>query len=327
MFGAAFGFAILMKLLCLAYVPASCAALLLVALARDSSARSRWRVFATLLLALPVTMLIIWAGYGFDYGTMLGGSTRLPAPMLLQGMKDLLSTNAQGFQSYAWGSASYAGWWWYFPFAIGLKTTLATLILSGLGLVVAITNRAFQNGAAVSLALLAVAMPTHVNIGVRYVLPIYVPLSVAAAAAFLALVSHHASIARWTGSALIAWHSIAAITTHPHYLAYFNETAGRDPSQYLIDSNLDWGQDVLELGRVLRAEGITSVGILLFGPAKPDALGFPQYTYLQPWTPVSGWVAVSDHAYRMGRTEGQWWWLVGQPYRRVGRSIRLYHLP
>jgi hypothetical protein len=32
---------------------------------------------------------------------------------------------------------------------------------------------------------------------------------------------------------------------HPHYLAYFNEIIGgpRNGYKYLIDSNLDWGQD------------------------------------------------------------------------------------
>jgi hypothetical protein len=52
-----------------------------------------------------------------------------------------------------------------------------------------------------------------------------------------------AGLALWTASTF--W-------IHPHYLAYFNETVG-GPGQgwrWLIDSNLDWGQDHAEVERV-----------------------------------------------------------------------------
>lgn len=311
-FGIAFGFAILTKLLCLAYVPAACGAILLVRAIRDRQFRSSARAWPTLALALPAVAFVVWAGYGFTSG-------------VAHGVRELVQVNAGGFQSYALGRVSYDGWWWYFPLAVALKTTLASLILVLLGVVFRARDTRFQEALASTLAILLLVMPTNVNLGVRYVLPLFVPLTLAATVALLAMFAHRARLVRIAAAVLLAWHLIASFAAHPHAMAYFNELAGRDPSRYLIDSNLDWGQDVLELRDVLREERIDSVGVSLFGPARLDRLGFPPYTHLHGWTPTAGWIAISDHAYRMGRAEGQWWWLAGRPYRRVGRSIRLYH--
>ena len=38
----------------------------------------------------------------------------------------------------------------------------------------------------------------------------------------------------------------------------------------------------------------------------------------------AGWVAIGDHPYRMGEAAGGYGWLRGRPYRRIGKSIRLY---
>jgi hypothetical protein len=78
---------------------------------------------------------------------------------------------------------------------------------------------------------------------------------------------------------------------------------------------------------VIRREHITSIGMSLMGPADYAALGFPPTHYPSPWAPSKGWIAVSDHSYQMTKAQaGGWRWLP-ENYRRVGKSIRLYHLP
>jgi hypothetical protein len=115
--------------------------------------------------------------------------------------------------------------------------------------------------------------------------------------------------------------------THPDYFPYFNELAGSDPSRILIDSNLDWGQDVLRLEKILNQEKTDRVGLSLMGAHDFDALGFPPHYNAHPWVPTRGFVAVGDHSYRMRRAEGGWRWLARRPYRRIGTSIRLYEIP
>ena len=49
--------------------------------------------------------------------------------------------------------------------------------------------------------------------------------------------------------ALLGWYIVENIRVYPYYLTYFNQLAG-GPSgghQYVVDSNLDWGQDLKRL--------------------------------------------------------------------------------
>ena len=60
---------------------------------------------------------------------------------------------------------------------------------------------------------------------------------------------------------------------HPDYLAYFNWASGGPDrgSEHLIDSNLDWGQDLVKLDRWLRANRPgRKVGLAYFGQINPS---------------------------------------------------------
>jgi hypothetical protein len=346
--GVAWGFAINCKLLCIAYVPLACAAIYAVRLLRDAETRARWRSIVTVLVIPPIAALMIWAGYGFStapaqvlapvhraFPHTLGGrllasfdaDTPLPAPAFIRGVAEMIEVNRMGFPGYAMGHWRDTGWWWYFPLALALKTTLATLLLPVAGFFVARRNGVFVETAVAAAAILGLSMTTHVDIGIRYILPIYVPLSVAVAAAVMAMVRHRQKLVRNAAIVLVAWHALASLIAHPHYLAYFNEAAGRDPSFYLVDSNLDWGQDFLLLRDELRRRKIESVRLALFGPADPKKLGFPQTFDVNAETPARGWIAVSDHSYRWSRPYGGWRWLDREQCQRVGKSIRLCHVP
>ena len=65
-------------------------------------------------------------------------------------------------------------------------------------------------------------------------------------------------------------------TTYPNYLAYFNRIAGGPANGYkhLVDSSLDWGQDLPGLKRWLKehdldSPGKTPVYLAYFGQANP----------------------------------------------------------
>jgi hypothetical protein len=92
---------------------------------------------------------------------------------------------------------------------------------------------------------------------------------------------------------LLAWHSVEAIRIAPDFLAYFNELVGGPAKGYkhLVDSSLDWGQDLPKLKEWLDREGLQGpqhapVYLSYFGNARPsyygiDAIllpGFPDLT-------------------------------------------------
>jgi hypothetical protein len=67
------------------------------------------------------------------------------------------------------------------------------------------------------------------------------------------------------------------VRIHPHYLAYINELGG-GPSRgwrYLVDSNLDWGQDLKGLKRWTDEHRVAHLKLSYFGTADPAYYGIP----------------------------------------------------
>jgi Dolichyl-phosphate-mannose-protein mannosyltransferase len=287
-FGAAFGFAVLCKFSAIGYVPAACLVLL----------TARRGAVKTLLAAIPATLFAIAAGYGF-----------IGIPRFIDGIRGLIAVDQAGVLNFLLGEVSFEGWWWYFPVALALKTTLASLILALLT-----KKRAILLAA---LAVLGVAMLSNTNLGVRHILPLYAPLSVAAASACVAR-------KRALVAALLVWHGAATVIAYPDHFPYFNEIAMGRPERYLLDSNLDWGQDALRLVRAAREKKIDRIGVKVFGWHDWEALGLPPHYQLEPRVPSQGWIAVSEQSMLIA---GHPPWLDGRRYERVGTSIRLYYIP
>jgi Flp pilus assembly protein TadD len=63
------------------------------------------------------------------------------------------------------------------------------------------------------------------------------------------------------------WSLLSGAASYPHFLAYFNELAGGSSNghKFLLDSNLDWGQDLKELKRWLDSNGVKRIQFLYFG--------------------------------------------------------------
>ena len=75
--------------------------------------------------------------------------------------------------------------------------------------------------------------------------------------------------------ALLLGYFITPIRIFPHYLPYFNVLAGGPENGYklMIDSNLDWGQDLPGLKDYLEKEGNPEVILSFFGTASPERYG------------------------------------------------------
>lgn len=349
MLGVGWAFAIWCKFSNLAFVPLACLGIGVVRLIHDRDGRAIiLRRSPALLVIAVVTPLALWAGYAFSIGTLgdvapvasaFGSrverlitehpSAPLPAAGFFHGLGNIRLIDRVGHNSYFRGSASKMGWPLYFPTTLLLKTTLVLLLFIALAAWFArrmprLRELALESGAA-ALLILALSATSRLDLGIRYILPIFVPLTMAAAAGAAAML-RSGRAAKIAAALLLIWHAAASVGAHPDYFPYFNALAGRDPSRILIDSNLDWGQDMLRLRRELRRAHVDRVGLSLMGGGDYDALGFPPSYPVDPRHPSTGWVAVSDHMYRMDAAEfGGWRWLAGAPFTRVGKSIRLYH--
>ena len=78
----------------------------------------------------------------------------------------------------------------------------------------------------------------------------------------------------------------------------------------------------------MRREKIPRIHVAYFGHADPRRHFIP-VEELAPSTPTQGWIAVSEMKFFFG-SDGLgrgYEWLEKRPYRRVGKSIRLYYVP
>ena len=256
---------------------------------------------AALVAALVVAG--IWAAYGFRYsafdpadaGTaefskplepMLERSGALEQPIRVAMDRQLLPeawlygltfvlAHSHERPAFLRGEVRSTGWWWFFPYAFAVKTPLALLALMLLGIV-----GALRSDRRAELAPLGVligvywlfALTSNINIGDRHLLPTLPPLFVLVGGA-----------ARWLrgGSgprlailALVGGLALTSASAFPRYLGWFNSLVGGPQNgwKHLVDSSLDWGQDLPALAAALQGrDGQTYVSY--FGNGDPASFG------------------------------------------------------
>jgi hypothetical protein len=132
---------------------------------------------------------------------------------------------------------------------------------------------------------LALTFTRGLQIGHRHLLPLLPFVLVAAAEAAAALVGSRRAAVRAAVLVLGPWYALGSLRTHPHHLAYFNEIAGGPANgfRHLVDSNLDWGQDLKRLADWTRETGRAGLKLSYFGSADPAYYGIvsqalPGYT-------------------------------------------------
>jgi hypothetical protein len=186
------------------------------------------------------------------------------------------------------GMRSPGGWSSYFPVAVLLKSTWPELllVLSAAACLVVSTVRGRRFDIRSSdpirgmLLLFAVALVlsllrSRINIGHRYTLPLY-PVAVLASTDFLAeALSGRRQRLRIALVVLLGAQVVTSLATAPRYLSYFNSLAGGPEHgwRYLVDSNIDWGQDLPALRRVIAREGYRRVACDYFGTASLEGYG------------------------------------------------------
>ena len=200
-------------------------------------------------------------------------ATRLLPDAYLYGLVYALRST-KSHPAFLWGQISNQGWWYYFPVTFLIKTPLALLAILLLPLL-ARGRPGPRLGPFVWVPVLvyvAVSVTQNLNIGHRHLLPIYPFLFVAAGVSAATFATGYR---RWVVIALCAWYGGSVLRVHPHYLGYFNELAG-GPSggwRYLVDSNLDWGQDLKALKQWMDVHEVARMKLSYFGAADPDYHG------------------------------------------------------
>ncbi len=254
--------------------------------------------------------------------------------VFVEGLRQLVEHGSKGHVSYLLGQISQTGWWYYFPVAFVLKWPVAVLALGTLALGLAI-----RRPAPPSLNVLVLLIPalvycvfclnSRLDIGIRHLSPILPPLYILMAVPL----ARHAP--KWLIITALSLLAAESLSVYPNYLAFFNVLAG-GPSQgprYLLDSNIDWGQDTKKLKRWLDVRGVTRVCRVYFGQAilahygieesalpgidEPNAVRDLDCIAAASVTPLYGLYVPNDR-YR--------WLRAHQPIAKIGYSIYVYDL-
>jgi hypothetical protein len=284
-------------------------------------AHEAWARRRPIAIAVGMAALVIWAVYGFTFARVPFLHVRLPAPRFFTGLEAVAAHNRRGHAAYVLGRRSLHGFWYYFPVVLAVKTPLALLVLVAASVPVLWRKRRIEAGMALafSAGVLLASLPGHIDLGVRFVLPVYVGMCVAAGCAAALARGRAAMIAV---ALLVAWQVASGDLAHPDYLAYTNEIAGAHPERFVADSDLDWGQDMKRLGAFLQQAGADRVSFSAFN--RTYALPVP-VSPSNPDSPSPGWNAVSITSWKVFGFPA--WADRMPPARRIGRSILVWYVP
>jgi hypothetical protein len=220
------------------------------------------------------------------------------------------------------GEYSVTGWRHYFPYCFAVKTPPALfglLMLSVWALVrqrpalqSPTKNQASSTHAGwynlIPLAVLltvywASAIQSTFNIGYRHILPIYPALYILCGAAANWFDAQQRAV-RIGVAGLVVVFAAESLAGYPHYIAYFNPLVRRTEAyRHLVDSNLDWGQDLPSLAKWLREHNSGDAKLPVYfaynGSARPtqygiDAVRLPPPDDIQCELPLDpGWYCIS----------------------------------
>jgi 4-amino-4-deoxy-L-arabinose transferase-like glycosyltransferase len=270
------------------------------------------------------------------------------------------------FPFYFRGEVSLSGQPLFFPIAYAVKEPLSLHLLTMLALILAclklrpspwspyvVANWLRSHPAdTFMLGWIAfywiVSIQANLNLGVRHLLAVY-PFT-------FMLVSRE--VCRWLrarrrtafkaasilcprGSGvvvLLLWYCISVVLVYPSFLAYFNEAVGgpEQGGRFVVDSNLDWGQDLRRLRRFVDAQGIGRIAVNYFGTSSDRyELGEKLIPWRSALGPYEGWLAVSATVLKVAqarwepqfghKVEDSYLWLEGEkPVAKIGYSIFVF---
>lgn len=151
----------------------------------------------------------------------------------------------------------------------------------------------------------------------------------------------HVSLKYFLVIILLVWLVADTFRIFPNFMSYYNELAGGPANGYKIavDSNYDWGQDLIRLQDFVNQNKIDKISVDYFGGGNPRYYLGDKFI---PWNSTkgytSGWYAVSASirtqafgtpikGFNRDEKETYNWLQTYSPVARAGSSIFIYKLP
>jgi len=190
------------------------------------------------------------------------------------------------------------------------------------------------------ISLILIASFSNNQLGLRYILPVFPFLFL-----LIAPLAEQLNFEkRKVFSYMIVVATLAlplSLRFAPDHLAYFNELSGgpEDGDLHLVDSNLDWGQDLYRLKDYLQKNPTEELKLAYFGTIPPSKLGI-KYDLPPEFRPAPGTYAISasilqGRPYSVRKQDGSrhnvahdalGYFRFFEPKAQLGYSINVYEL-
>ncbi|MFW6134518.1 MAG: ArnT family glycosyltransferase [Elusimicrobiota bacterium] len=297
-----------------------------------SQKQLNFRVFSNLI---PFKVFDSWAYAVYRY---------LPLPeAYLKSFIRLMTHGIRGHSSFLMGNYSTHGWWYYFPIAFLIKTPVFILGMIIFWIINTCKYKQINNSEIVLISFFAlfliVSVNTGINIGHRHLLPIYPIIFV-----LLGKVFNQKKAYINKKSLIIGLPMIYVFFTQlyfPHYIPFFNILVTPcNGYKYLLDSNLDWGQDLPGLKKYLSENGNPGLIFSYFGTASIKHYGIryqnllgrrvhEQKSTINPYNTKKEYLAVSANNlqglyFKSKKIFG--WLKEKEPVKKIGYSIFVYDI-
>lgn len=339
---------------------------------KSSFGRELWANFKIYFWTCFLSLVVVWLVYipfvwktpsGIEHELIERNMTADPRTLPLRNFLHLFENNpvtramghyllgvmlvfarvAGGNATFALGHLSDKSISWFFPFAWLVKTPISIIILFFWSMISFFIAKVYKDKNKLWLFILFM-MPWLVywlftvrgslNIGIRHLMPT-VPFVILLIGLNINRITESKNkIAKWVLGALVLYLVASTLSYFPNYIGYFNEAVPKDLRyNYLVDSSLDWGQDMLRLKKYVDDNGIDEIKTDYFGGSVPAYYMPEAREWHSSYGPTTGWLAVSATFYQSsklyGEKEGKWsygWLDEFEPVAQMGGSILVFNI-
>lgn len=341
------------------------------------------KIIAKNLLTIAlIGMLVMFVGYGFKFDTLnntleqhynirahqeiaklpnipkkalsfIFDNVPLPFPNYFAELGSVTYYSNLGVSSFIFGRVTEQAVWYLPIVVLVLKThpaLLAFLILALLFLKKKDLKKDFMLLLPILLIFILFMMNNRTS-GVRHLLAVY-PFAFVFASRILTInVKYKKIFSVFIGISLV-YYILSTLLVAPHFLAYYNELAGGPANgyKYIAGSNVDLGQDLIELKSYMDKNKIAKIKLSYFGSVDPkeynityEYLASPYFQYwvpdYKPYVTVkersedcskkNGYIAISvnnlQNVHMINKTCFNWLKNY-EPIAKIGYSIFIYDI-
>ncbi|MDP7115936.1 MAG: glycosyltransferase family 39 protein, partial [Candidatus Woesearchaeota archaeon] len=321
------------------------------------SIKQVYKNIITFSALLIIASLTIFACYGFQVSTIASNVhsdgkeaalktlpdipilrytiEEIPLPLsnyIIQLYNRFRASNIEWFDAYLLGEHSKKGWRHYYLIEMLIKAQIPLLVFIS---ITALLYKKFSKKTKkydsfllvpILFIFIYLSLFNKVNAGIRYILSIF-PFLFIWVSKIITIKIKKRSLLTYFIIIMCLWYIGSTLFISPYYISYFNEFIGgpKNGHNYLVDSDLDWGQDIIRLKNYMEENNIKSmrmnvIGLLDYHNIKHEEL---------ECGPTTGTIAVSAsklHGFMLENKECYSWLETHKPIKRIGYSIFIYNI-